>query len=169
MLHCNWLWYCKATSRESKMLYVLCWSSKIWIVALLIARPLYWRWQCIFCCSSQSVQIFNRGVSHLTLQQPQEQSYPILQVYTGSFCVSVIYQTLTWTTGSWSCLCDHSYVCVHTWGLGNPDSESAHFLLERNHYVFLCSCRDLNSGHGQWSPTSTLPIELPCHHPLDLE
>ena len=31
------------------------------------------------------------------LRQPQEQRYPVLQVLAGSFRVSVIYRTLTWT------------------------------------------------------------------------
>ena len=39
------------------------------------------------------------------LQQPQEQHYPVLQVYAGSFRVSVIHQTLT---------CTWSFICVST-------------------------------------------------------
>ena len=51
----------------------------------------------------------------------------VLQVHAGSFPVSVIHRTLTWTTGSVSCVRDHSYVCVNTRGLGHTDGESAHF------------------------------------------
>ena len=48
----------------------------------------------------------------------QKYIYPsVLQVHTGSFCVSVVHQTLTWTTQSLMCIRDHSYVCVYTQGL----------------------------------------------------
>ena len=43
---------------------------------------------------------------------------PILQVHAGSFRVSVIHRTLTWTTGSLTCLRDHYYAYVYTRGLG---------------------------------------------------
>ena len=43
----------------------------------------------------------------------QEQSYPVLQVHAGSFRVSVIHQTLTWTTGILTCVRDHSYACIY--------------------------------------------------------
>ena len=65
-------------------------------------------------------------------------------VHAGSFRVSVIHQTLTWTTGSLTCICDHSCdVYVHT-EVGHTDSESEHFLLWKTHKFFLCSWRDLN-------------------------
>ena len=55
------------------------------------------------------------------------------KVHAGSCRVSEIHRTLTWTTGSLTCvgLRDHSYACLHTRGLGNDtDSESAqHFWL----------------------------------------
>ena len=35
---------------------------------------------------------------------------PVLQVHAGSFRVSVIHRILTWTTGSLTCVRDHSYV-----------------------------------------------------------
>ena len=39
----------------------------------------------------------------------------------GSFSrVSVIHRTLTWTTGSLTCVRDHSCACVYTRGLGTP-------------------------------------------------
>ena len=40
-------------------------------------------------------------------------------VQAGSFRVSVIHRTLTWTTGSLTCVRDHSYACVHTRGLAH--------------------------------------------------
>ena len=36
------------------------------------------------------------------------------KVHAGSFRVSVIPQTLTWTTGSLTCIRDHSHACVYT-------------------------------------------------------
>ena len=49
-----------------------------------------------------------------TTQQLQEQRYPVLQVHAGSFRVSVIHRTLTWTTGSvTSCVRDHSGGWAH--------------------------------------------------------
>ena len=48
------------------------------------------------------------------------------KVHDGSFPVSVIHQTLTWTTGSLTCVPDHSYACMHT-GVGHTDMESAQY------------------------------------------
>ena len=36
------------------------------------------------------------------------------------FTFSEIHRTLTWTTGSLTCVRDHSYACVYTRGLGTP-------------------------------------------------
>ena len=55
--------------------------------------------------------------------QLQQSRYPTLinyEVHAGSFRVSVIHQTLTWTTGSLSCVSNHSYASVYTRGLGTP-------------------------------------------------
>ena len=49
----------------------------------------------------------------------------IIKCMLGSFHVSVIHQTLTWTIGSLTCVRDHSCVCVYTWGLGTQ-TESRH-------------------------------------------
>ena len=38
------------------------------------------------------------------LQQPLEQRHPVLHVNAGSFRVSVIHRTLTWTAGSFTCI-----------------------------------------------------------------
>ena len=47
----------------------------------------------------------------------QKYIYPsVSKVHAGSFCVSVIHQTLTWTTGSLTCVQDHSYACIYTGG-----------------------------------------------------
>ena len=63
------------------------------------------------------------------LQQPREQRYPALQVHAGSFRVSVIHRTLTWTPGCLTSVRDHSYACVYTRGLGTP-STSQHNIFD---------------------------------------
>ena len=57
---------------------------------------------------------FLENLGHLTWLR-QQQHYPVL--HGGSFHVSIIHQTFIWTTGSLTCVRDHSYVCVYTWGL----------------------------------------------------
>ena len=57
------------------------------------------------------------------LQQSRAtQSQINYKVHAGSFCVSVIHRTLTRTTGSLTCVRDHSCACVvlYTRGLGTP-------------------------------------------------
>ena len=39
-------------------------------------------------------------------------------MHAGYFCVSIIHQTLTWTTGSLTCV--RSYACMYTRGWGTP-------------------------------------------------
>ena len=75
----------------------------------------------------------------MRLQQPQEQRYPVQQVHAGSFCVSVIHQTLTWTTGSFTCVCDHSYACVYTRQLGTTPTACQHnsFYSEKLSHIFV--------------------------------
>ena len=90
--------------------------------------------------------------------------YPTLINYkkhSGSFCVSVIHQTLTWTTGSWTCVCDHSCACVYTRGLGSESAQ--HFLLGKAHKLcFLYSRWDSNLGPLALK-YDALPIEPPRH------
>ena len=38
--------------------------------------------------------------------------HPVSKVHSGSFCVSIIHRNLTWTTGSLTCVCDHSCACI---------------------------------------------------------
>ena len=52
-------------------------------------------------------------------------------VHAGSFHVSVIYQTLTWTARSLTCVHYHSSVCVYTWGLGTPTASQHIFDSEK--------------------------------------
>ena len=85
------------------------------------------------------------------LQQPQEQRYPVLQVHAGTFQVSVIHQTLTWTTGSLMCVHVIILACVyiHT-GVGHTDNESAqHFLLGKTVANFSCAPGGVRTS-GLW-------------------
>ena len=41
------------------------------------------------------------------------------KVHAGSFRVFAIHRTLTWTTGSLTCVLDYSYACVYTQGVGH--------------------------------------------------
>ena len=67
-------------------------------------------------------------------------------VHAGSFRVSVIHETLTWTTGSLSCVRDHSCACVYTRELGIAYRQrvSTTFLTRKIHNFFLCSWRGSN-------------------------
>ena len=48
---------------------------------------------------------------------------PVSKMHAGSFRVSVIHQTLTWTTGFLTCVRDCSCACVYTRGIGTPTSQ----------------------------------------------
>ena len=81
------------------------------------------------------------------LPQPQEQRYSFLQVYARSFSVSVIHRTLTWTTGSLTCVRDHSYGCEYTRRLGTPTSQHNSSDSEKlSQFLCRCSWRGSNLG-----------------------
>ena len=92
-------------------------------------------------------------LTRVRLQQPQEQRYPVLQVHAGSFCVSAIHRTLTRTTGSLTCVRNHSYACVYTQVVGHTENGSNTFLTQKNsHNLFLLSWR----GSKLWISNPTL-------------
>ena len=62
---------------------------------------------------------------------------PVSKVHAGSFCVSIIHRTLTWTIGSLTCVRDYSYACVYTQGLGTPTASQHIFDSEK---LTNCSC-----------------------------
>ena len=99
------------------------------------------------------------------LQQSQEQRYPVTQVHVRSFRVSVIHKTLTWTTGSLTCVRDQSYACVYTRGLGTATT-SQHNVFDSKQLFFLfkllCSWRGSNLGSLDLESDAT-PIEPPRH------
>ena len=84
-------------------------------------------YNCIDRCIYLNLSKINskRNVLIITLLFPfAEQKYiysPVSKVHAGSFRVSIIHQTLTWTTGSLTCICDHS--CDGGW---------AHWLIVAN-------------------------------------
>ena len=107
---------------------------------------------------------------HLGSPTPQEQHYPVLQVHAGSFHVSVIPTTLTWITGSLTCVHDHSYVCVyiHTGGLGTPKS-SQHNIFDPEKLTNLSCAPDGVRTLGLWMSSPTLyqlshPVTQFCVH-----
>ena len=53
--------------------------------------------------------------------------------------VSVIHRTLTWTTGSLTCVRDHSYACVFTQGLGTPTTSQHNIFDSENLSHFSCA------------------------------
>ena len=94
-------------------------------------------------------------------RQPQEQRrYPVLQVHTGCFRVSVIHRALTWTTGSLTSVRDHSCACVYTHE-GLAVSITC-LTREKTHEVFLVLLTGFELG--SWNVKSdALPIEPPRH------
>ena len=80
----------------------------------------------------------------------------VLQVHAGSFCVSVIHRTLTWTTGSLTCVSDH-FVHIHT-GVGLND-ESAHIFDSEKLTSFCCAPGGVQTrvleSIGSWVQRST--------------
>ena len=77
-----------------------------------LVQHAYSRWSHAFTHSHTltSTQLQPRGAK-------RQLSYYV-SAHAGSFRVSAIHQTLTWTTGSLSCVRDHSCVCAYTQGLG---------------------------------------------------
>ena len=61
---------------------------------------------------------------------------PVSKLHAGSLHVSIIHHTLTWTTGSLACVCDHSCTCVHTQGLGTPTASQHNFDPEKLTILF---------------------------------
>ena len=77
---------------------------------------------------------------------------------------SVIYRTLTWTTGSLTCARDHSYACVYvcTRGLGTPTASQHNIIAPGGVRT---------SGHEILSPTHyqlSQPHSGLCSKPLDV-
>ena len=88
-------------------------------------------------------------------QQSRHSTLINYKVIAGSFRVSVIQRTLPRTTGSLTCVCDHSYGCVYTQGLGTP-SQHTIFDSEKLSQIFLVLLMGFESRvFGSWVPHST--------------
>ena len=70
----------------------------------------------------------------IQLPNPKQNNY---KAHAGSFRVSTIHRTLTWTSGSLTCVPDHSYACVYTRGLGMSTSQHNIFDSEKLSQVCL--------------------------------
>ena len=105
------------------------------------------------------------------VQQPQEPRYPVLQVHAGSFRVSVIHRTLTWTTRFLTCARDPVYARVYTrGGWAHRQRIRTTFLTRKNSSHTFCLCSRRSSILGSWNPLDvesvTLPTETPRHSDL---
>ena len=77
-----------------------------------------------------STQLQPRGAKH-------QLSY-YLSVHAGSFLISVIHRTLTWTTGPLTCVHDHFCACIYTRGLGTRTA-SRHIFYSEKFTIFSCA------------------------------
>ena len=91
-------------------------------------------------------------------------------MHAGSFSVSVIHQTLAWTTGCLMCVCDHSYACVYTKGL-DTQTVSQHNISdsEKVSQIFLVLLTGIEPRvFGFWVQRSSYqlrhPITPDSHH-----
>ena len=88
---------------------------------------------------------------------------PTSERWVFSFRVPVIHRTLTtWTTGSLTCVLDHSYACIiYTRWLGTPTA-SQHNIFDSETLVFLVLLTGVELG--SWNVKSdVLPTEPPRH------
>ena len=62
----------------------------------------------------------------------QKYIYPyVSKVHAGSFHISVGHRSLKWTTGSLTCVRDHSYACIYIhMGVGHTDSKVSEKMTE---------------------------------------
>ena len=104
------------------------------------------------------LQLYQHSYNHVVRSASLRGYY--FSVHAGSFHVSVIYQTLTWTTGSLLCV-RHSCVCIYTQGFGTLTA-SQHILNGKTDNFCVCSWRDSNLGPLDLG-SDALPIEPPCH------
>ena len=91
------------------------------------------------------------------LQQSCYTQLKQIKVHAGSFCVSIIHGTLTWMTGSLTCVRDHSYACVYTRGLGIPTA-SQHNIFDSEKLPNFSCAPDAGGvrNYGLWISSPTL-------------
>ena len=97
---------------------------------------------------------------------------PVSKVHAVFFRVSVIHQTLTWTTRSLTCVHDHSYVFVYTQGFGTLTASQHNIFDSEKLADFSCAPDGVRtSGHWILSPTLyqlSHPVTL-CWSTMDAE
>ena len=84
-----------------------------------------------------------------------------VQVHAGYVRVSIIHRTLTWTTGSLTCVHGLSYACVYTRGWVGTPTASQHNLFDSQNLSFSCAPDGVRTlDHCISSPT-LLPVSQP--------
>ena len=94
---------------------------------------------CTLCCPKgiftmgNSVRFPQGKTAATESRNPTSSNY---SVHDGVFRVSIIHRTLTWTTGSLTCVHDHVYACVHTHGGLAPPTANQHTIFDSEKLTF---------------------------------
>ena len=119
---------------------------------------------CTLCCPNGNFSHEKFGsLSPKGKAAATESRYPTVinyKVHVGSFRVSIIHRTLRWTTGSLTCVRDHSYACVYTRGSwAHLQRVSTTFLTRKKTSHTNVSCAPATDGvrtSGLWISSPTL-------------
>ena len=87
-------------------------------------------------------------------------------VHAGSFGVSIIRRTLTWTTGSLTCVPGHSYTCVYTREFGTPTANQHNIFDSEKIALFFSRVPDTDGSSNLGSlnlESDALTTEPPRH------
>ena len=87
------------------------------------------------------------------------------KVHAGSFRISVIHRTLTWTTGSLTCVHDRSCACVYTRGLGTLTA-CQHNIFDFEKLTNVSCASDVIQTSVLWILSPTL---YQLSHPVNLQ
>ena len=92
----------------------------------------------------------------------------VVQVHAGSFRVSVIHQTLTWITGSLTCVRGHcSYACVYKQGgWAHRQCVGTTFLTRKNTNFSGAKCINRVQTRGHWCQGILSRTLYPLSHPV---
>ena len=127
------------------------WKSIVCIVYTLLSQ-----WECLPSCP------WDIRVAFPKESQLQQSRYPTpinYKVHAGSFRVSIIQRTLTWTTGSLTCVRNHSYACAYTRGLGIPTASQHNIFDSGKTLTIFFNCAPDTDGvrtSGLWISSPTL-------------
>ena len=101
------------------------------------------------------------------LQQSRATQPYLSKVHIGLFRVSIIHRTMTWTTGSLTCVRDYSYACVYTRGLIGTSTASRHNIIDSKKLThFACAPDWIRTIRPLDHESDALPIEPPRHPTL---